>query len=180
MNKPLSTHLRDFILPFLMLIVLPLGINTAELHWANRPFAATSYAMLLAGSLIGIGGLVLLITSIRFIIIYANTTVMPWVPSESLVVRGPYRYLRNPMILGVVLVMIGEGFLFGSKGILILALIFFIGNTIYFIFSEEPKLEARFGEPYLAYKANVHRWWPRLQPWEPDIGENSNKEFNHR
>ena len=64
--------------------------------------------------------------------------------------------------------MIGEGLVFGSTGILILALIFFVVNTIYFIYSEEPKLEERFGEPYRAYKANVHRWWPRLSPWEPD------------
>ena len=91
---------------------------------------------------------------------------MPWIPSEKLVVRGPYRYVRNPMILGVVLVMVSEGLLLGSNGILILALVFFLVNTVYFIYSEEPKLEERFGEDYHRYKANVRRWWPRLKPWE--------------
>jgi protein-S-isoprenylcysteine O-methyltransferase Ste14 len=116
--------------------------------------------------LFGLGGLFLLIVSVRLIIIYANTTVMPWTPSESLVMRGPYRYVRNPMILGVVLVMVSEGLILESFGILALALIFFLGNNLYFILFEEPKLEARFGEDYLRYKANVHRWWPRLRPWE--------------
>ncbi len=154
-----------------MLVVLPFGINLVEYHWAGQPFFASLPIALLAGCIIGLGGLFLLVISIRFIIVYANTTVMPWIPSESLIVRGPYRYLRNPMILGVVMVMVGEGLLLGSTGILILALVFFLGNTIYFILSEEPKLEERFGEPYRAYKANVHRWWPRLRPWEPN--ENS-------
>lgn len=168
MNKPLSAHLRDFLVPVFMLIVLPLGINLAEQHWFGRPFVTSSSILLAVGAVIGLGGLALLIISIRFIIIYANTTVMPWVPSESLVVRGPYRYLRNPMILGVVLVMVGEGLVLGSPGILAVALIFFIGNTVYFILSEEPKLEAQFGESYWEYMANVRRWWPRFKPWEPD------------
>ncbi len=112
------------------------------------------------------GGLILLVVSIRLIIIFANTTVMPWIPSEHLVGRGPYRYVRNPMILGVVLVLVSEGLILESYGILVLALVFFLVNTVYFIFSEEPKLQARFGEDYRRYKANVHRWWPRLRPWE--------------
>jgi len=166
MNQPLSEHLKSFILPFLMLIALPAGINYAEFRWGSRPWLTPSVAGWVAGALIGLAGLVLLVVSIRLIIVYANTTVMPWIPSEKLVIRGPYRYVRNPMILGVVLVMISEGLLLGSNGILILALVFFLVNTVYFIYSEEPKLEERFGEDYRRYKANVHRWWPRLKPWE--------------
>ncbi len=70
------------------------------------------------------------------------------------------------MILGVLLVMVSEGLLLGSKGIFILALVFFLGNTLYFILSEEPKLEERFGEDYRRYKTNVRRWVPQLKPWE--------------
>ena len=149
-----------------MLIALPAGINYAEFHWGSQPLVTASAMSLLSGVLIGLAGLALLVVSIRLIIVYANTTVMPWIPSEKLVIRGPYRYVRNPMILGVVLVMVSEGLLLGSKGILLLALVFFLVNTLYFIFIEEPKLEERFGEDYRRYKANVHRWWPRLKPWE--------------
>ncbi len=165
MDKPLSAHLKAFILPIVMLIALPAGIDLLELRLAGRPLLSHQLPLLLVGSLIGLGGLSLLIVSIRLIIIYANTTVMPWIPSESLVVRGPYRYVRNPMILGVVLMMVSEGLILESCGILALALVFFVVNTVYFIFSEEPGLEKRFGEDYRQYKANVHRWWPRLKPW---------------
>ena len=170
MNQPLSAHLKAFILPALMLIALPASIHAAEVRWGSLPWLTPSVAGWVAGVLIGLAGLVLLVVSIRLIIVYANTTVMPWIPSEKLVVRGPYRYVRNPMILlpniSVVLVMVSEGLLLGSNGILILALAFFLVNTVYFIYSEEPKLEERFGEDYRRYKANVRRWWPRLKPWE--------------
>ncbi len=166
MDKPLSAHLKSFILPFLMLVALPAFINYAEYRWDGKPLVTSSLPGLLAGAVIGLAGLALLVISIRLIIVYANTTVMPWIPSEKLMVRGPYRYVRNPMILGVILVMISEGLLLGSNSILILALAFFLINTVYFIFSEEPKLEERFGEDYRCYKANVRRWWPRLKPWK--------------
>ena len=169
MNQPLSAHLKAFILPFLMLIVLPASINYYEYRWGGHPLVTRSLAGWVAGAVIGLTGLALLVVSIRLIIVYANTTVMPWIPSEKLVVRGPYRHVRNPMILGVVLVIVSEGLLLGSNGILLLALVFFLGNTIYFIFVEEPRLEERFGKDYRRYKANVHRWVPRLKPWEEDV-----------
>jgi protein-S-isoprenylcysteine O-methyltransferase Ste14 len=174
MNQPLSAHLKAFILPALMLIVLPASIHAAEVHWGGRPWLTHSFAGWVAGVLIGLAGLVLLVVSIRLIIVYANTTVMPWIPSEKLVIRGPYRIVRNPMISGVVGVMLAEGLVLGSPGLLLLALVFFLGNTIYFIFSEEPKLEERFGEDYRRYKANVRRWVPRLKPWtNEDTADNS-------
>ena len=78
--------------------------------------------------------------------------------------RGPYRHVRNPMISGVLAVPIGEGLLLGSTGILIWAAAFLAINTIYFIASEEPGLEHRFGDEYREYKANVPRWLPRKTP----------------
>jgi protein-S-isoprenylcysteine O-methyltransferase Ste14 len=173
MTQPLSAHLKAFILPALMLIVLPASIHAAKVRWGGRPWLTPSVAGWVAGALIGLAGLALLVVSIRLIIVYANTTVMPWTPSEKLVIRGPYRIVRNPMISGVVGVMLAEGLLLGSPGILLLALVFFLGNTVYFIFSEEPKLEERFGEDYRRYKANVRRWVPRLRPWEG--GESSDE-----
>ena len=172
MKLPLSAHLKAFILPALMLIVLPASIHAAEVRWGGRPWLTHSVAGWVAGVLIGLAALALLVISIRLIIVYANTTVMPWTPSEKLVIRGPYRIVRNPMISGVVGMILAEGLLLGSPGILLLALAFFLGNTVYFIFSEEPKLEERFGEDYRRYKTNVRRWWPRLKPWEGSVPSN--------
>jgi protein-S-isoprenylcysteine O-methyltransferase Ste14 len=78
---------------------------------------------------------------------------------------GPYRYVRNPMISGVVLMLIGQALYLGSSAIGIWAFIFVCINHIYFVLSEEPGLEKRFGKSYRVYKANVPRWVPRVRPW---------------
>jgi protein-S-isoprenylcysteine O-methyltransferase Ste14 len=163
--RTVSKHLRDFLIPIFMTIILPLLINAMENRWFQRPRFARSMFQLALGFLVCLAGLALLIASIVVMIRIAKSTVMPWDPSQNLVVRGPYRYLRNPMILGVIILLLGEALMLSSYGIAILAGMFFIGNTAYFIFFEEPSLEAQFGEAYRFYKANVPRWLPRIKPW---------------
>ena len=92
---------------------------------------------------------------------------MPWYPTRKLVTVGVYRYVRNPMILSVLLLLVGESLLFASYGISALAILFFVINSIYFVYSEEPGLEQRLGEEYREYKCNVPRWIPRRKPWHP-------------
>ena len=164
MIKTVAKHLRDFLTPIFMTIVLPLIINNREYHWFQRPLFAELTFQITVGVVIGLAGLALLITLIVLMIPTAKSTVMPWDPSQNLVLQGPYRYLRNPMILGVIILLFGEAMVLSSYGIAILAGVFFIGNTAYFIFFEEPSLEAQFGEAYRRYRANVPRWLPRLKP----------------
>jgi len=171
MIKTVAKHLRDFLIPIFITIILPLLINTMEHRWFQRPRFAPSIFQLILGLVVCLAGLALLIISIVLMISSAKSTVMPWDPSQNLVVRGPYRHLRNPMILGVIILLLGEALALSSYGIAILAGVFFISNTAYFIFVEEPKLETQFGEAYRRYKANVPRWRPRLKPWRP--GEDS-------
>ena len=71
------------------------------------------------------------------------------------------------MIMSVITIEAGEALLFASWWLTLLAALFFIINTVYFIFSEEPGLEKRFGDEYRQYKKNVPRWLPRLKPWHP-------------
>lgn len=92
-------------------------------------------------------------------------TPAPWDPPQKLVVRGPYRHVRNPMITGVLFMLAGEALFFGSWALAVWLLLFFIANAIYFPLSEEKGLERRFGEAYRIYKANVPRWIPKLTPW---------------
>ncbi len=96
-------------------------------------------------------------------------TLAPWDPPRKLVVRGTYRYVRNPMISGVLAILLGEAILFGSVAILEWLAIFAAINCVYMPLSEEPGLAARFGQDYLRYKTHVPRWIPRMTPWEPDI-----------
>ena len=93
-------------------------------------------------------------------------TLAPWAPTKKLVVSGPYSHVRNPMLSGVIMMIMGEAAVFASLGIFIWGAAFLIINTFYFKYSEEIGLEKRFGEEYARYKKNVPRWIPRLTKWE--------------
>ena len=99
-------------------------------------------------------------------------TLAPWAPTKHFVSAGLYQYVRNPMILGVLLVLVGEAILAGSSLIFIWFLLFWIINHIWFVRWEEPDLEQRFGDKFREYKANVPRWIPRRTPWNSS-SENS-------
>lgn len=90
-------------------------------------------------------------------------TLAPWDPTQRLVAVGPYRYVRNPMITGVLGMLIGEALFFGSVAVGAWAAIFFAINHVYFVFSEEPGLEKRLGASYAEYKRAVPRWLPRIK-----------------
>jgi protein-S-isoprenylcysteine O-methyltransferase Ste14 len=92
----------------------------------------------------------------------------PWDPPRRLVVRGPYRYVRNPMISGVVLVLFGEALVLLSRPHLWWALVFLGINAVYIPLVEEPMLADRFGGDYQEYRRNVPRLLPRLRPWTPE------------
>ena len=93
-------------------------------------------------------------------------TPAPWAPPAKLVVRGPYRHVRNPMLSAVNVMLAAEALLLGSWYIAGWMAVFVVLNTVYFIRREEPALERRFGESYRLYKANVPRWIPRWRPWD--------------
>lgn len=94
-------------------------------------------------------------------------TLAPWDPTRRLVVTGVYRHVRNPMISGVFLVLLGEGLAFGSVGVLLWAVGFFALNATYIPLVEERGLERRFGDQYVEYRRHVPRWVPRTTSWEP-------------
>jgi protein-S-isoprenylcysteine O-methyltransferase Ste14 len=89
-------------------------------------------------------------------------TLAPWDPTRRLVAVGPYRYVRNPMITGVLAVLIGEALVWHSATLGGWAAAFFLINHGYFLLLEEPGLERRFGEAYREYRRTVPRWLPRL------------------
>jgi protein-S-isoprenylcysteine O-methyltransferase Ste14 len=93
-------------------------------------------------------------------------TLAPWDPPRNLVVRGPYRYVRNPMISGAVLFLFGEAALLLSLPHAVWAAAFLGLNSLYIPWMEEPQLERRFGESYREYCRNVPRVIPRLRPWQ--------------
>ncbi len=89
----------------------------------------------------------------------------PWDPIPNFVISGPYLHVRNPMIAGVILTQLSMAAALTSWPLFGWAVFFFLLNTVYFIFSEEPGLERRFGEPYRRYRAAVPRWISRREPY---------------
>ena len=118
------------------------------------------------GALPGVTGLFFAAWTVRLFVKVGKGTPAPWAPPKKLVVRGPYRHVRNPMLTSVNVMLGAESLLFGSWYLAGWMLVFFLLNTVFFIFFEEPGLERRFGEDYRCYKANVPRWIPRRRPWD--------------
>jgi protein-S-isoprenylcysteine O-methyltransferase Ste14 len=121
---------------------------------------ATWPLALLGGVLVGFGTGMIAWTVALFAGI-GRGTLAPWDPPERLVIRGPYRHVRNPMITGVVAVLLGEAALFASLPVLIWAAVVCALNAVYFPLVEEPDLRRRFGAEYDAYAARTPRWLPR-------------------
>jgi protein-S-isoprenylcysteine O-methyltransferase Ste14 len=161
-------HLLSVILlPFLAVVVMPYWL----LHsFADRDTRWQDAALLvwlprLAGVVLLVLGLGLFGWCLRLFARVGRGTLAPWDPTQRLVAVGPYRYVRNPMISGVALILLGQALWWGSKVLGTWTGSFVIINHIYFVLSEEPGLESRFGENYRRYKANVPRWIPRIRPW---------------
>ena len=122
-----------------------------------------------AGGALIVLGLALAGWTILLLARVGRGTLAPWDPTEWLVVVGPYRHVRNPMITGVFSVLVGEGLLLGSRAILACALVFLVVNVIYIPLVEEPGLLDRFGDEYSDYRRHVPAWIPRLRPWVPGV-----------
>ena len=115
------------------------------------------------GLLIGAGASLFWISVSLFAECGGGGTPAPYDPPKFFVARGVYTHVRNPMMIGVILVLLGEAMLFGSLPVFIWALIFFQACLVLIPFWEEPDLENRFGEAYLEYKRKVPRWIPKLK-----------------
>lgn len=112
-------------------------------------------------------GLALATWTVTLFTKFGQGTPAPWDPPQKLVIRGPYRYVRNPMITGVLLLLLAETLLLQSLPIFLWLTFFLLLNNIYFPLFEERSLEKRFAADYLEYKKHVPRWIPRQTPWNP-------------
>lgn len=155
-------------LPGTVLVVIPALIGWGASR-AGHPFeiAQPVTMQFWLGVTAALAGGFLAIWSTSMFFRFGKGTAAPWDPPQQFVVRGPYRHVRNPMILGVVLLLAAESLMFQSWILAGWAALFFVGNACYFPLVEEPGLERRFGENYVTYGRHVRRWLPRLNPWHP-------------
>ena len=163
-------HLRAILLlPGMVLLVIPglilwrTGFDRLGL-WRSMP--ASRINLPIIGAICISLGLLLMIATIRLFAAVGKGTLAPWEPPKRLVVQGVYRHVRNPMISGVLFVLLGESVLTASVPLFRWFLLFAVINAVYIPLLEEPMLVNRFGDDYVTYKRNVPRWLPRLTPWE--------------
>jgi protein-S-isoprenylcysteine O-methyltransferase Ste14 len=161
------------LLPVNVTVVVPAVVLTAgkgpNVGWGLDGLMAVLPVLL--GLVLSTTGLALGAWTVRLFASIGQGTLAAWDATRHLVVAGPYRYVRNPMITAVLGVLLGEAALFGSPALLIWSATFLAINCMYFVIYEEPGLERRFGEEYHLYKRNVPRWIPRRTPWAPPSTE---------
>ena len=165
-------HFRAIILlPGMVLVAIPAlilrltGPDTLGIWRSVHPSKVIVPAS--GGVFVGLG-LVLIVATARMFGTVGRGTLAPWDPPQRLVVRGIYRHVRNPMMSGALLVLLGEALLSACLPLLCWFAFAGVAYAIYIPLSEEPGLARRFGEDYLIYKRNVPRWVPRRTPWGAD------------
>jgi len=94
-------------------------------------------------------------------------TPAPIAPTRHLVVSGLYRYVRNPIYVGVVAVIAGQAILFADRRVLLYAALVWLAFHLFVVAYEEPTLSRTFGAEYEAFRAHVPRWIPQPKPWRP-------------
>ena len=154
------------LLPFMAVLVIPRWLINwygATTEWSTRALSIFGHVL---GGLFVLAGLSLFSWCLYLFAARGKGTLAPWDPPTRLVVSGPYRYVRNPMISGVLMILAGEALVHGSLTLGFWFLGFLVLNQIYFMILEEPMLESRFGEDYRRYKKAVPRWIPQLRPFD--------------
>lgn len=165
----MSDRLKAVLGSIAFLFVAP-GIIDGVVPWAISKWA-------ISPSLLGVepirwlgvvlmlfGGALLLETFARFALQGLGTPA-PIAPTKTLVVTGSYRFVRNPMYVGVISLILGQALLLGSVPVLVWGLVVWLAVHLFVLSYEEPTLSRDYGEQYDRYRANVRRWIPRLTPW---------------
>jgi len=156
-------------LPVMVLLVMPMILlfttRSVKIGWSLlTPWALAPTGI---GILLAVAGGVLLANTVSLFIRRGRGTLAPWDPTQRLVVQGVFRHVRNPMISGVLGVLLGEAIFFGSWPLALWWGFFLGGNLLYIPLSEEPGLVKRFGVEYEEYRRHVPAWIPRRRPWTP-------------
>jgi protein-S-isoprenylcysteine O-methyltransferase Ste14 len=119
------------------------------------------------GTVLLAAGLIALIQAFVRFVVEGFGTPAPIAAPERLVVGGLYRYVRNPMYVAVLAVIVGQALLLGRPVLLAYSALIWLVVAAFVRLYEEPTLARRFGEDYESYRRAVPAWWPRLRPWEP-------------
>jgi len=155
----LGTAVFMMLAPVFVAGVVPWAIE----GWVFQP--APLWLRVPGAFLIGLGLIPLLDCFARFALEGLGTPA-PIAPTQRLVVSGPYRHVRNPMYVAVVLILLGQAALFGDLRLLGYAAFVWLAFHVFVLVYEEPVLRRSHPDDYPPFFAAVPRWIPRLTPWE--------------
>ena len=150
------------IAPGTVAVLVPWWIS----HWQIAQPWHGFYLLRLVGTLMIIYGGGFLLDSFARFAIQGLGTPAPVMPTRHLVVTGLYRYVRNPMYVGVFSAIVGQALLFGNLTVLKYGICMFTVAAFFVLIYEEPTLRRTFGDEYDEFCAHVPRWIPRLKAWE--------------
>jgi protein-S-isoprenylcysteine O-methyltransferase Ste14 len=166
--RALRHALATCLLPGTVVVLVPTLVvwlsGSVSVGW-GLPGLLAALPVALGVALLAAGG-ALVVWTIALFVRVGRGTLAPWEPTSTLVVEGPYRHVRNPMISGVLFLLLGEAVLLGSWPLLGWFAAVAVVNAVYMPLVEEPGLVRRYGAEYERYRDVVPRWLPRLRPWE--------------
>ena len=143
--------------------------------WRVRePLPYLAPIRVLGAALLVVGLVALIQAFVRFVVEGLGTPA-PIAAPDRLVVGGLYRYVRNPMYVAVLAIVVGQAILLGSPVLLLYAAFLWLVVASFVRFYEEPTLHRRFGADYEIYRRAVPAWLPRLRPWRPGSDEGNRR-----
>jgi protein-S-isoprenylcysteine O-methyltransferase Ste14 len=151
----LKNLLFTVVVPGTVGVYVPLSLVSGR-PAVSGPLRAVAIVLLLGGGAI-------YVWCVWYFAWFGRGTPAPIDAPIKLVVRGLYRYTRNPMYVGVLTAILGWGILFQSRSVLIYGLAVFGCFHLFVLFYEEPHLSRVFGDEYERYRARVNRWLPGLR-----------------
>jgi protein-S-isoprenylcysteine O-methyltransferase Ste14 len=130
------------------------------LSWSGIVEPVTTGAPQVAGMIMVAIGTVIALWCVFTFVFIGKGTPAPFDPPRRLVIRGPYRFVRNPMYIGAGMTLAGAALYYQSLSILLYTCLFVLITHLFVVLYEEPTLRRSFGDEYEAYRRRTTRWWP--------------------
>jgi len=156
------TLVRAFVYAVLFISLVLIYLPARLLIWTGIDRPEMFGAQQFAGMVLGAVGAVIALWCVFTFGTIGQGTPAPFDPPRRLVIRGPYRFVRNPMYIGAGLALAGAALYYGSIPMLGYTILFFLAAHLFVLWYEESSLRRTFREEYEAYCRKVRRWWPRI------------------
>lgn len=145
----------------LLFTILQPGVVAGLIPWLIvRSHQATPVSPWLyyPGVVLFAAGVIMVLACIVQFALQGAGTLSPADPTKKLVIAGLYRYSRNPMYIGVMMMLVGEAMAWGNVYLWLYAALIFLCFYLFVRYREEPRLRRDFGEEYDDYRRRVRRW----------------------